>query len=607
MDEPTYTAPEIPADEKARLEELYGLNLLDAASERRFDHFTSLVAEIFNFPIVSVTFVDHDRQWFKSSCGLSILETNRDVSFCAHAIYHEGVMVVPDTHQDSRFAGNPLVIGPPHIRFYASATVRGPQGSALGTLCTIDRVAREFTADQCRQLRQFANLIESEIRHGYDLELLRSSLQFDAYFDKLTRLPNRHLLSICLNKLTDLVQREDGKAAVLLFNLPDLHLLKQSLGSDTVNCILAAVAERLNELCPAGGTVARLEEDTFALVFAVFSDEATQIDRVVAEARHALNTPFTSDNTHYLRVRIGGSVSPDDGSIPAELVERALAALRFSASDGHSDTRFFDESESLTINERLQIESRLRGAIANNHLSLDYQPIISLCDGTLAGVEALLRWHDPELGQVPPDRFIPVAERTGLILAVGQWVQQEACRQLNQWCSHGPWDIPVAINVAAAELLQPSFAPTLLAQLEAAEIAPHLLCIEVTECSQLIDSVQADDNIRLLSEASVHINIDDFGTGYSSLDYLRRMPFRKLKIDRSFMRGLPSEKREVTLVQTILSMAGALSLDTVAEGVENQDQLDYLRGTHCGFVQGFYLSRPLAPAEIPALREHAWV
>lgn len=600
-----YTAPDIPEDEVERLEEVYGLNLLDTASELRFDRYTSLVADIFNFPIVLITFLDRDRQWFKSSCGLDLLETSRDVSFCGHTINYGGVLVIPDTHKDPRFAGNPLVVGPPYIRFYAGSIVHGPRGKALGTLCVIDRIPRTFSEKQCGQLRQFSDLVENEIRHNYDLDVLRASIQFSACYDPLTKLPNRELMAVCLGKLMELTGKEGGKVAVLSFNLPDLHLLKHSFRGETVERLLIEVAERLQECCPAGGTAAHIEANEFALAFASFNKSTAQIDQVVNDARTALNKPLLPGSDHYLRVRIGGSVFPGDGATPAELIERASSAAWLSTSDGTNDTRFYSKEESLTVSERLKIESNLRGAIEKQHLRLVYQPIVTLNDGALSSVEALLRWNDPELGEISPERFIPIAERAGLIVAIGQWVQQEACRQLTEWRAAGDWNIPVAINVAPVELLQPTYARTLLEQLKSKEIPPSMINIEVTECSLLVDSAQADQNLKLLNKAGVQINIDDFGTGYSSLAYLRRMPIRKLKIDRSFIGGLPQDKQEVTLIQTILGMARALSLDTVAEGVENEQQLDYLRGVDCEFVQGFYISYPLLPANIPELRNRA--
>lgn len=597
-----YTNYEVPTDEAERLESVYGLHLLKAASELRLDRYSSLIADIFDLPTVLITFIDGEQQWLKTSEDKKMLNMAKDISFCQQTINHDDVLVVPDTSKDMRFSTDPQVLGPPYIRFYAGIVVHDPHGNALGSLCAIDRVPREFNPRQCQQLRQFADLIENEIRHVYDLDVLRTSIQHSACYDELTKLPNRQLLNVYLNKLTRLSRRDQGKTAVLIFHLPDLYLIKQSFNENVVNTLLKEVGQRLRSCCPDGGTLARVEADEFALAFYTRKSEPNQIDQVVNNARAAMGQPFLSGGDLYLRVRIGGSVYPDDGTSAVGLIERASTAARYTNRDCRDDTRFFCHSESMGVCERLKIESQLRGAIEKAQLHLTYQPIISLQDGTLSSVEALLRWDNPELGRVPPERFIPIAEQTGLIVAIGQWVQQEVFRQLKQWREQGNWDVPIAINVAAVELLQPTYAAKLLEQMKENNVPSALLNIEVTECSQLADSIQADRNIDLLSEASVHINIDDFGTGYSSLAYLRRLPLHKLKIDRSFILGLPQDMREATLTQTILSMATALHLDTVAEGVENQQQLDYLRGSQCDFAQGFFISKPVLPDQIPALK-----
>lgn len=599
----SFAVPEVPANEEERLQELHSLKLLDTASEVRFDRYTSLVADIFGFPIVLVTFIDSNRQWFKSSCGLNFRETSRDISFCAHAISRHGVMVIPDTHADAAFAGNPLVTGPPYIRFYAGAVVHGPRGQALGTLCTIDHQPRQFNDKQCEQLRQFADLVENEIRHTYDLDILRAAVEFSAYYDSLTRLPNRRLLTDRLAKLIELAESDERQVAVLLFNISELRLINQSLGTDSGNEFLVQVGERLRSCCPLGGTVARLQADEFIMAFSTDSDAHDQIDAVTGEANSALHQSFYSnDGEHYLRVKIGGSVFPEHGATPAALIERASAAIRFTTTTGPGNVRFFSQTESVSISERMTVESHLRGALDKRLFDLVYQPIVSLRDGSVANVEALLRWHDPELGDVSPEQFIPIAEQTGLIMDIGKWVQDEVYRQLALWTAAGDWNVPVAINVAAAELLQPAFARHLLDQLEANRISPSLLAVEVTEYSLVSDNPLVRWNLNLLNEASVRINIDDFGTGYSSLAYLRDMPITNLKIDRSFIGGLPENKHEVTLTQTILSMADTLGLGTIAEGVETRGQLEFLANTHCRYVQGFLISKPVAAGKIPPLR-----
>lgn len=600
--------PLISAAEKERLEELYSLGLLDTASELRFDRYTSLVAELFGFPIVLVTFVDRNRQWFKSSRGLDIKETSRDISFCAHTIQQEGVMVVADTHKDARFAQNPLVTGPPYIRFYAGAVVHGPAGRPIGSLCTIDHVRRELSARKQVLLRQFAELVENELRHAHDLDVLRASVEYSAYYDALTGLPNRRLLLDRLNKLLESASSEKRQVAVLVFNIVELRLVNQSLGSDVGDAMLKQVGERLGSCCPLGGTVARLQADEFVMVFATGATGKAPIDDVAIKTRNALDKHFFSRHgERYLQVRMGCSVFPLHGATPAALLEQASAAVRFDEESPGSGIRYFSRADSLGIANRLQIESQLQRAMEHLDFHLVYQPIISLGDGKTVCVEALIRWRDSVLGEVSPECFIPVAEQMGLIQPLGRWVQQEVCRQLSQWAAAGINDIAVAINIAAPELLQPDFASVLLEHMHSNGVTPQQLHLEMTERLLINESETAKANLNKLHAAHIRVNIDDFGTGYSSLAYLRRLHIGSLKIDRSFIHGVPTDRHDVTLTNTILGMADALSLDTVAEGIETQSQLDFLRQTHCGFGQGFFISRPVTAKAVPALWGRALV
>ncbi|PXX89607.1 hypothetical protein DIT71_13865 [Marinobacter vulgaris] len=601
MNQHAYIPPEVTAGEEARLEELYGLQLLDTASELRFDRYTSLVASLFGFPIVLITLLDRDRQWFKSRLGWNQTECPRDISFCGHAINQDSLMVVPDALDDPRFAGNPLVIGEPYIRFYAGAVVHGPAGNPLGTLCVLDHHPRHFSEEQCSQLRQFADLVENEIAHGADLLALKSSIERSAYYDPLTELPNRQLLMDRLGQLLELAATESLQVAVLLFNVTGLRLINQSLGTQGGNKLLQQLADRLRNNCPKGGSVARLQADELVLVFPVHDE--SQRKQVTHKIHAALDSPYRClGREHYLKVRIGGSLFPDHGGSPEALIEQASAAIRVSPESMAEPVHYFDLAYSEAFAEIFKIESCLKGALARDEFYLLYQPIFSLSTGQMTGVEALLRWRCSELGQVSPEQFIPLAEQSGLILPIGRWVREEVCRQLQTWYSAPGWDITVAVNVSPAELVQPTFSEELLSRLAFAQVPEKLLRIEITEHSLVQDNEAVEHNLARLRAHNIEINIDDFGTGYSSLSYLRRVPVSSLKIDRSFIDGLPTSEDGATITRTIIEMAKALGLEQVAEGIEKSEQLTFLHGHHCAYGQGFLLSRPLPPEQIPALR-----
>lgn len=598
-----YEKPAIPGDEKKRLGELYRLNILDTAAEQRFDRYTHLIADIFDFPVVLVSLIDQERQWFKSSVGWNMEECPREISLCSHTINQSGLMVVPDTKKDKRFANNPMVTGKPHIRFYAGAVLHSPNGQPVGTLCLIDHQPRELNDQQRQRLRQFAELIEIEIRQTSDLEAMRVSIEFSAFYDPLTSLPNRRLLTDRIDQLIDLAASEQRQVAVLVFNVVGLRLLNQSLGSEAGDQLLQQVARRLQRCCPAGGTVARLQADEFVLAFPFFKQQTGFLDDVAEQARTVLSKSLQLlGKVHYAQVHIGASIFPDNGVTSTALLEQASAAIRFSSHGEPDVIRYFNKIESLSIAERFKIESHLRGALANNEFSLLYQPIVNLKDGKLAGVEALLRWHSPDLGKVPPDRFIPIAEQKGLIVAIGRWVQQEACRQIKRWSMDQGWALPIAINVAAGELLQPGFSESLIQRLKTDGIAAELLWVELTEISLLTDSSTVDHNLALLDKAGIRIHIDDFGTGYSSLSYLQRMPISCLKIDRLFISGLPQNRQEVVITRSIINLASDLELGTIAEGIENQQQYDFLQNSLCKMGQGYHFSHPLSASQIESLR-----
>lgn len=594
--------PPVPDNEEERLAELHSLALLDTTSEARFDDYTSLVAEIFDFPIVLLSLVDRRRQWFKSACGLDIRETSRDVSFCAHAINYDNVLIVPDTHADPRFANNPMVVGEPFIRFYAGAVVRGPNGLPLGTLCLLDRKQHHFTAQDGERLRRFAGLIQREISHNDDLATLRASIEFSAYYDPLTKLPNRRLLLDRLQKLLESASASQSQVAVLLFNVAGQRLINQSFGSDAGDGLLVQIAERLDQSVPPGGTAARLQGDEFVVAFGLAGD--TDLTLRLETTRTLLAAPFqVRGRDYYLNIKCGVSRYPEGGTTSVQLLEQAAMAVRMPRNNsGSPDVRYFNTSDSISLTARLEMESRLRLALENKAFSVVYQPIASLKDGSLTSLEALIRWEDELLGEVPPQTFIPVAEASGLIIAMGEWILEEVCQQLERWNRQGPWQTPVAINVSVTELMQPGFTGRLVHCLARNHIPHGNLSLEITESSIASDSPMVRENVAALVKANIKLAVDDFGTGYSALAYLQELPVSYLKIDRSFVAGLPESHKDAVLIHAMLNMAHGLQLNTVSEGVESQAQLDFLRGAGCHYAQGYFVSHPVPAHSVPALQ-----
>jgi len=598
-----YHSGATPVDEGARLDDLNSLKILDTESEARFDGYTKLIADIFNLPIVLISLIDRDRQWFKSAHGFAKREIDRDISFCNYTIRHyEDVFVVPDAIADVRFASNPLVTKDPKIRFYAGTAVHGPEGYAVGTLCILDHVPRILSTQESLWLRQFADLVENELHHNHHLDQLRNSLEVSAFYDPLTGLPNRRLLVDRLQNLIELSQAEDRKIVVILFNIKSLRLINQSYGSAIGDQLLKLLAERLRGFCPPGGTAARLHDGECVLVLPEKESGAKPLDDLVKEIRASIDHPFIiNEREYYLDIQIGGSLFPEHGVTASRLIDRAAAAIRVPGHKARTSIRFMNQAESQDIFRRVHIESRLRRATKKFDFTLCYQPITAIESGEMVSLEALLRWSDTELGNVGPADFIPVAEQSGLIIPIGHWVIAKACRQLGHWHIVGGRELPIGVNVAADQLVDPGFATTVIKYIEAEGLTPAALRMEITEFSLVRESRYVIENMYTLSEAGVQIYIDDFGTGYSSLEYLGRMPITGLKIDRSFVKGLPSDAHSRALVNTIVNMAKSLDLLTVAEGVETLEQLRFLQNLGCDFVQGYLLSRPVTAEAIANL------
>lgn len=434
---PSATPAPIPAFETERLQDLYALKILDTAAEERFDRYTSLAADIFDVSIALVSLVDKDRQWFKSACGLAAKETSRDVAFCAHAILEPEMLVIPDARNDPRFAGNPLVVNEPHIRFYAGAVLRGPTGKPVGTLCLIDHKPRDLSEREHDRLRELARLVERELQHNYEVEELRRQIERTAYYDPLTELPNRRLVHDRLHQAILVGKKNARRLAVIFLDIDRFGALNSALGRAAGDAVLKEVARRLREAVDPAWTVGRWQDDQFVVLAHSMSarvDPAT-IVKPILKVFHA---PFPIGNVAYpLTVRLGASTYPEDGHDPDSLLEKATAALRVLPVGNVSAYRFYTQDIDQDMVRRFDLEGRLRQAIERNQLHLVYQPKVALRTGQICGMEALLRWTEPELGPVSPAEFIPIAEQSGLILALGDWVIRTACRQNRHWQQSG--------------------------------------------------------------------------------------------------------------------------------------------------------------------------
>lgn len=421
-----------------------------------------------------------------------------------------------------------------------------------------------------------------------------------ADFDALTGLPNRRLLADRMVQLLAVAEREQGAAALIFLDLDHFKRINDSLGHSLGDELLCAVAQRLSTVVRRVDTLARLGGDEF--VFALPSTHSGAVAEIARRLVEVCNEPFFVGG-HELTVTasLGISLYPQDGKDVETLLKNADTAMYKAKEQGRNAFQFYASAMNTAMLERLLIESDLRRALRLNEFTLDYQPLVSLQSGLIVGVEALVRWRHPELGIIMPDSFIQVAEETGMINRLGDWVLGEACRQAQAWCDAGLPQMIVAVNVAPVQFRQAGFVEAVAGALAASGLEAGLLELEVTERTVMHDAEIHLGTLSSLNRMGVELSLDDFGTGYSSLAYLKRFPVGKLKIDRSFIRDLESDPDDRAIASTIISMGRNLRLTVLAEGVENAQQLALLRDMGCDMVQGYYFSRPLPAGEMTAL------
>lgn len=419
-------------------------------------------------------------------------------------------------------------------------------------------------------------------------------LRYLANFDTLTGLPNRSLLSERLSRAIVRAHREDTRLAVLFLDLDRFKDVNDSLGHAAGDRILRAAATRLQQTVGAQHTVARLGGDEFTVVLEglVQPDDAEHMAR---EIINAFEAPLLIDDRREVSISpsIGISLYPDHAQVPTELLKQADTAMYQAKAAGRRTFMRYNDNMDLAVRQRATISGALRKVLDRGELRLVFQPRLSLSPPRITGVEALLRWSSPEHGDIPPAEFVPIAEESGLILEIGEWVLREACLVLQRWRQHGMDDLNVSVNVSVLQLLRGDFVGVVARVLDDVGIPPHLLELELTESVLMANAEQTAERLQAFRTLGVSLAIDDFGTGYSSLAYLKRLPITTIKIDKAFVDGLPHDAEDAAITPTIVAMAHSLGLRVVAEGVETEAQMRFLAERGCDEIQGFWLSPPL--------------
>ena len=493
--------------------------------------------------------------------------------------------------------GDPMPpVAAPLLRAGAAALFVVPivwQGDVIGAIVVGAPRRHAFTDDEEARVRDLAD----RVGVAFAAAAKDEQLYYQAHYDALTRLPNRLYFKDQLERAIARAERDRAEIAVLFLDLDYFKYVNDSVGHAAGDDVLVEAADRMRRCVRSADIVGRLGGDEFTVL--ITDIRSGQDARVVADnVIAAMSRPFvTAQHEHFLSASVGIAVYPADGTTADELLRNADTAMYRAKDGGRSQSVFFEERMNAAAIARVRSERDLRHALEHGELYLVYQPMLNLRTGRISGAEALLRWDHPEHGALPPTRFIQLAEETGIIEPLGEWVLREACVQLRERQRDAAPLPAISVNVSARQFRQAGFAAMVARVLRETGVAPTALELEITE-SLLLDATPAVERaLADLAEAGTRIALDDFGTGYSSLAYLKRFPVDIVKIDRSFVKDLPADRSSAAITGAIVSMARALQKQVVAEGVATTEQAAYLRDLGCDHLQGYYLAKPLHAAE----------
>lgn len=604
--------PPLMAEEKERLQALSEYGLGSNQPLPSLDAVVFIAARMFDMPVAAVNMVGSDDVFLAASIGIGEVDMRRDVSFCAHAITQDDVMVILDATSDDRFHDNPLVTGSTGLRFYAGVPLRSPQGYALGALCVIDNRPRvSFSDDDRNRLRELADMASDRLElRRIEIAATQARLSTIPSFlsaataestsadDDLFRLVNFDMLTGLSNRMrfyryVEKTLVQPLCAAILIIDLDGFKDINDAFGPSTGDDILKAVALRLTSLIGAGDLVARISGDRFAILL----PDKNDTEQIAATAQNiilALGKLITVDEQ---KIRIGAScgiaVGPEHTQNPLELIGNAELALFRAKANGRGQAVLYTPSLRRDAAARRRHGMELHQAVENGEFILFYQPQVRLADQTLTGAEALIRWRHPTLGLLTPASFLSALETGPLAAIVGAWVLNEACTQAALWHRCGFKSFRVGVNLFEAQFKATDFAESVLETLERHGLPPTALELEITETVALNQDTLILTPLRRLRDRGVGIAFDDFGTGYASLSLLKRYPLTRIKIDKSFVDNMLHSIGDASVVRAVLDMAHAFNLMTIAEGIEQSVQSESLRLLDCEEGQGYLFGKPM--------------
>jgi EAL domain-containing protein (putative c-di-GMP-specific phosphodiesterase class I)/GGDEF domain-containing protein len=572
---------------------LSAMQVDSVASLPALDRLTALVGYTFSAPVAFVSVLGDVKQRFLSRIGLPMAHTDIRSSICAHAVTSDGVLVVPDLEQDARFRDNPLVTHSPHLRFYAGAPLVAKNGVAIGALCVMDTRPRTFDPRDQEQLATLAELVIAQL----ELRNLSGNL------DPVSGLPSRHQFHADLPG--NLSRCADGRAyavAVDVLDIPRANQVGQVLGLRPLEALIRRAGVRLRTALEDVATVYHVGVTRFA--FVVDMPTAGHVESLVLELRTRMLRPLMAAAVPMSPRFHAGICAVDPGEEDSHDLLRRLLVSMHGAFDARRPFCWYSAQRDEKMHRAYRLASDAERGLQAGDFHLDYQPRFTLDGRRPVSAEALIRWTHPTLGPISPGEFIPVFERTALMDEVTNWVLDTALDQVQTWRAQGQ-DIPVSINLSSSYLSNASAWHDIRSKLEHRALPFSMIELEITEGEWLRPGSPAIDHIAAMAQAGIKVAIDDFGSGYSNFSYLSDLPIHTVKLDKSLIDGIAHSARARAKVSAIHHLAHELGYLTVAEGVEQQAQVDVLAAMGVDEVQGYLLARPMSPAAVMQVFEQA--
>lgn len=569
-------------DEKKRMQTLDGLKNLDISQDDILNKITDLTCQLLKMPTSLITISGTKKQHIKARTHFALTEMEKVGSFDHFVVQTGNILICKDALQDKHFKNSPYVTNAPQIRFYAGIPLITKEGYSIGTLCAIDYIPRTFSKIQLHTLKDLAAIAMALIEYRNAIGLV----------DAVTMLPNRQRLIEDISNMTDI---HENYLLILIdsIDISYAYEMGRSLGMPTVENILKDIGMFLRLTFHAHESIYCAAVGRFALL--VKADMKTQVLEELVSCSTRIQDSITSHVPLKLDLFAGYTAFQIPVDEPQRILRESMSALHDAINNNVRYCAYSPDSDKIQ-QQAFTLLNELSDLLQNDKpgLYLVYQPKLNVMNNTVTGAEALIRWHHSALGEICPDQFIPLAEGTTLMRPLTEWVIKQTARQLKIWRQAGLL-FPVSINVAAGNFAEDHFIARLINILDSDGLTPRDIQIECVETQKIIESSEALATILALSEHGFIISLDDFGTGYSNLNYLKNIPATVIKLDKSLIKDIKTDKNSRIIVESIISMLHKLNYLVLAEGVEDKDTLDYLIQLECDEVQGYYFSQPMLP------------